>query len=255
MGTLLQDLRYGLRMLAKNPGFTAVAVLTLALSIGANTAIFSLTYAVILKSLPVPNPGELLRYTFREEGAPDLSLSGPAYDALRRHETVDRDILAWSGADLAVQENGAVTRVSGALMTGNGFRVLELRPYLGRMFGDSDDVPGGGPAGYQALVGYDYWKEHFHQDLGVLGRSLNINGRSVTIIGVLPAGFEGLIAGAGQRADMILPLAFEEVTNAPHSQRHAAGSMWLTVMGRLKPGESLKTAQANLQATDAVVRE
>src|SRR5438552_4890622 len=235
MSTLLQDLRYGLRMLAKNPGFTAVAVLTLALSIGANTAIFSLTYAVILKSLPVPNPGELLRYTFREEGAPDLSLSGPAYDALRRHETVDRDILAWDGADLAVQENGAVTRVSGALMTSNGFRVLELRPYLGRMFGDSDDVPGGGPAAYQALVGYDYWKEHFHGDPAAVGRSLNINGRSVTIIGVLPAGFEGLIAG--QRADI------------------AAGNMWLTVMGRLKPGESVKSAQANLQATDAVVRE
>jgi putative ABC transport system permease protein len=248
-----QDLRYGWRGLRKNPGFTTVAVLTLALGIGANTAIFSLTYAVILKSLPVPNPGELVRYTFRESGVSDLSLSGPAYDALRKHETVDRDILAWGLADLAVQENGALTRARGALMTGNGFRVLELRPTLGRAFGDSDDVSGGGPNGYQALVGYEYWHEHFHEDTSVVGRSLNINGRAVTIIGVLPAGFEGLIAG--QRTDIVLPLSFEEVTNAPNPQRHAAGNFWLTVMGRLEPGESVATAQANLKATNAVVRE
>jgi len=253
MSTLLQDLRYGLRMLAKNPGVTAVAVMTLALGIGANTAIFSLTYAVILRSLPVPNPGQLVRYMFREEGVPDLSISGPAYDALCKHETVNRDLLAWSGVDLAVRENGTVTRVGGALMTGNGFRVLELRPYLGRVFGDSDDVSGGGPNGYQAVLGYEYWKQHFQRDQAIVGRSLNINGRPVTIIGVLPAGFEGLIAG--QRADVVLPLAFEEVTNAPNPQRHAAGNNWLTVIGRLKPGESVKTAEANLQATAAAVLE
>jgi len=253
MATLIQDLRYGLRMLAKNPGFTAIAIVTLALGIGANTAIFSLTYAVILKSLPVPNPGELVRYMFREEGVSDLSLSGPAYDTLRRHETVNRDILAWSGVDLALRENGTVTRVNGAMMTGNGFRVLELRPYLGRVFGDSDDVSGGGPNGYEAVLGYDYWKQHFQADPAVLGRSLNINGRPVTIIGVLPAGFEGLIAG--QRADVLLPLAFEEVTNAPNPQRHAPGNNWLTVIGRLKPHETVETAAANLQATTAVVRE
>jgi predicted permease len=253
MGTLFHDSRYAIRILAKNPGFTAVAVLTLALGIGANTAIFSLTYAVILKSLPVPNPGELVRYTFREEGVPDLSLSGPAYDALRKHETVNRDILAWSGADLAVRENGTVRRVAGALMTGNGFRVLELHPYLGRVFGDSDDVSGGGPHGYQALLGYQYWNQHFQRNQAMVGRSLNINGRPVTIIGILPAAFEGLIAG--QRADVVLPLAFEEVINAPNPQRLAAGNFWLTVIGRLKPGGSLKNAEANLKATDAAVRE
>ena len=253
MGTLFQDLRYGLRMLAKNPGFTAVAILTLALGIGANTAIFTLTYAVILKGLPVPNPRQLVRYTFSETGVPDLSLSGPTYDALRKHETVNTDILAWSGADLALQENGIATRVDGALLSGNGFRVLELRPYLGRTFGDGDDVPGGGPNGYQALLGCSYWKQHFQQNPAVVGRPLTVNQRFVTVIGVLPPGFDGLIAG--QRADIVLPLAFEEVINAPHPQRHAAGNFWLTVIGRLKPGESAQTAEANLRATMAVVRE
>jgi predicted permease len=248
-----QDLRYGARMLRKNPGFSAVAALTLALGIGANAAIFTLTYAVILKSLPVPNPGQLVRYTFRESGLSDLSISGPAYDALRKHETVNQDLLAWSNADLAVDENGTVTRASGALISGNGFRVLELRPYLGRVFGDADDVTEGGPGGYQALLGYDYWKRHFQQNPGVVGHPLNVNGRAVTVIGVLPEGFYGLIAGVP--TDILLPLSFEEVTNAPHPMRHMAGSFWLTVVGRLKPGESLAGAQANLRATDAVVRE
>lgn len=251
--TIWQDLRYAARMLRKNPGFSAAVALTLALGIGANAAIFTLTYAVILKSLPVPDPGQLVRYTFRERGVSDLSISGPAYDSLRRHETVNQDILAWSNTDLAVDENGTVTRASGALMTGNGFRVLELRTYLGRVFGETDDVTAGGPNGYQALLGYDYWKRHFQQNSGIVGHPLNVNGRAVTVIGVLPEGFDGLIAGTP--TDLLLPLSFEEVTNAPHPMRHFAGSFWLTVVGRLKPGESLAAAQANLRATDAVVRE
>lgn len=250
--TLFQDLRYALRMLRKNPGFTAAAMLTLALGIGANAAIFTLTYAVILKSLPVPNPGQLVRYTFRQ-GVMDIGLSGPAYEALRRHETVNADLLAWSDADFAVEEKGEVARVSGALITGSGFRVLELRPFLGRVFGDQDDVPGGGPNGYQALLGYDYWKQHFQGSQAVLGQALTINGHLVTVIGVLPPGFDGLIAG--MRADLVLPLAFEEVLHAPHPMRQYAGSFWLTVMGRLKPGESVPAAQANLRATQAPVRE
>jgi predicted permease len=256
MGTRLemlwQDLRYGARMLRKNPGFSAAAVLTLALGIGANAAIFTLTYAVILKSLPVPDPGQLVRYTFSERGLSDLSISGPAYDALRKHETVNQDLLAWSNTDIAVKENGSVTRVSGALMSGNGFRVLELRPYLGRVFGEADDVTGGGANGYQALLGYDYWKRHFQQNPAIVGHALNINGRAVTVIGVLPEGFEGLIAG--NPTDILLPLSFVEVTNPSHPMRQA-GSNWLTVIGRLKPGESLAAAQANLRATDAIVRE
>jgi predicted permease len=250
--SMLQDLRYALRMLRKNPGFAAAAMLTLALGIGANAAIFTLTYAVILKSLPVPHPGQLVRYTFRQ-GPMDIGLSGPAYDALRRHETVNTDLLAWSDADFAVEEKGAVTSVSGAMISGNGFRVLELQPFLGRVFGDPDDVTSGGPSGFQALLGYDYWKQHFQGSAAALGQALTVNGHVVTVIGVLPPGFDGLIAG--MRTDLVLPLAFEEVLHAPQPMRHHAGSFWLTVMGRLKPGESIQTAQANLRATEATVRE
>ncbi|MFZ0414579.1 MAG: ADOP family duplicated permease [Candidatus Acidiferrales bacterium] len=247
--SLIQDLRYGLRMLRKSPGFTAVAVLTLVLGIGANTAIFSLTYAVILKSLPVPHPDELARYSFSELGLSDLSISSPAYYALRKHETVNQDILAWSGLDLAVGENGSVTDVRGAVITGNGFRVLEVAPYIGRTFGEQDDAPGGGPNGYQALLGFSYWKQHFDGKKTALGQALSINGRSVRVIGVLPPGFDGLIVG--ERADIILPLSFE--INAPTPDD--AGNNWLTVIGRLKPGESLQSARSDVQATAEIVRE
>lgn len=244
-GELAADLRYALRQFRRNPAFAAIVVLTLALGIGANTAIFSLTYAVILKSLPVPNPGELVRYTFRNRAVSDFSLSGPLYDALCKHETVNRGILAWAGEDLAVRENGLVKRVPGALMSGNGFHVLELRPYLGRVFDASE-------SGYQAVLGYSYWKTHFQGNSSVLGRSLSVNGRAVPIVGVLPPGFVGLVAG--QRADIVLPLSFAKVIFVPKPPRHDPGSFWLTVIGRLKPGESVRSAQANLKATVAAVR-
>jgi predicted permease len=251
LDSLLQDLRYGARMLRKNPAFTVIAVLTLALGIGANTAIFTLTYAVILKSLPVPNPQQLVRYTFRSS-TQDLGLSGPLYDALRKYEDSSQDLLAWSSADFAVRENNAVADVRGALMSGNGFRVLQLRPFLGRVFSESDDQPAGGSNGYQALLSYTYWKENFRGARDVLGRSLNINGKEVTVAGVLPKGFEGLIVG--QRTDIVLPLAFEEVLYSAHPRQNP-GSAYLTVIGRLKPGASLRTAHANLLATQNSVRE
>jgi predicted permease len=246
LDSLLQDVRYGARMLRKNPGFTAITVLTLALGIGANAAIFTLTYAVILKSLPVPNPQQLVRYTFRN-GDQDIGFSGPLYESLRKQETTSEDLLAWTSADFAVSENGATQKVRGALMSGNGFRILELQPFLGRSFSEADDVQGGGQNGYQALLGYTCWKEHFQANPNVIGRHLAIQGKSATIVGVLPEGFEGLVAG--QRVDVVLPLALD------YSTEQQGGAFWLTVMGRLKPGESFQTAAANLKATEPAVRE
>jgi predicted permease len=252
LDSAFQDFRYAARTLRKNPGFSAIAILTLALGIGANTAIFTLTYAVILKSLPVPNPQQLVRYTFRS-GTQDLGLSGPLYDALRKHGQAIQDLLAWTHSSLSVQENGAVTSVDGALISGNGFRVLELQPVIGRVFTDADDQPAGGPNGYQALLSYAYWKDHFQGRTSAVGRSLIINGKPVTIIGILPQGFEGVVAG--ERADIVMPLSFEEVLNDPQPLRHHPGSFSLTVIGRLNPGATLGNAQSNLSATENSVRD
>ena len=250
--SLFRDLRFAVRTLSKNPGFTAVAVLTLALGIGANTAIFTLTYAVVLKSLPVPNPQQLVAYTFRSSDK-QLGLSGPLYDALRKREKATQDLFAWSGSDLSVREGDAVTNVDGALISGNGFRVLELQPLLGRAFNDADDQPGGGPNGYQALLTYPYWQNHFQASQDVLHQSLNINGKPVAIVGVLPPGFQGIIAE--QHVDIVLPLSFEQELGPPHPLRHQQGSFWLTVMGRLNPGATIRTAQSDLLATQNSVRE
>ena len=246
MNGLLQDLRYALRQLRKNPGFTAVAVLTLALGIGVNAAMFTLTYVVLLKSLPVPEPGRLIRYTFKN-GDLDVGLSGRLYDALRKRQTASTDVLAWGRATAALTENGTVQDIDVALMSGNGFSVLGLKPFLGRVFGEADDVSGGGPSGYQAVLNYNFWKTELHGDQAVIGRNLTLNGRAVTVIGVLPRGFEGL--ESAERANIVLPLAFVEVI-FPQKQpyRDAPGNLWLTVMGRLRIGESLKNARANLQA-------
>ena len=252
MAQLLLDLRYSARKLFKTPEFTIITILTFAIGIGANCAVFTLTYVAILKSLPVPNPAQLVRYAFRN-GPMDFGISGPAYDALRKRETVNVDLLAWSAVELAVEDNGTLTRVNGGLLSGNGFRVLELNPPLGKPLDDPDDVKGGGADGYQALISYNYWKRRFNQDQRILGQTLTINGRRVTVSGVLPEDFEGLTAG--QRTDIILPLAFEEAINSPRSTRQDPGTFWLTVIGRLKPGQSLRSAEANLRTIEAAVRQ
>src|SRR5579862_9237234 len=246
------DLQYAMRQMQRAPGLSMVTVLTLAVGIGINAAVFTLTYALVLENLPVPRPAELVRYTFRN-GSQDIGLSGPLYEALVKRESGISGLLAWSSSTVGVQENGVVNAANGALMTGNGFRVLELQPAIGRAFNEEDDTTGGGPNGYPALLGYDYWKNHFQAANSVLGRVLTVNGKPVTVIGVLPKGFDGLIVG--ERADLVLPLSFESVLNFPQSRRDNAGSFWLTVMGRLKPGENLQRASAELHATEASIRQ
>jgi len=245
MQAIFQDFRYALRQLRRAPGFTFTTAVTLALGIGVNVAMFTLTYAILLKSLPVPDPGRLIRYTFKK-GDMDIGLSGPLYDALRNRQTASTDLVAWSRTSVLVTENGVAQDVHAAVMSGNGFSVLGLKPFLGRVFAVADDAPGGGPNGYQAVLNYDFWKNDFHGDPSVVGRSLTLNGRGVAIIGVLPRGFDGL--ESGQKANIILPLSFIEVIfPQPQPYRDARGNFWLTVMGRLRAGASLENARANLK--------
>ena len=249
--SILADVKFALRQLRKSPGFTATVILTLALGIGANTAIFSLTYAILLRSLPVTNPNRLVRYTF-SNGNMDIGQSGPSYDELRRRVTV-ADLMAWSSMLLTRTSKGSVKEIHGALMSGNGFAVLQLQPYIGRSFGEQDDVPGGGPHGYQALLGYDYWKNAFQENPNVLGRALTINGRAVTVIGVLPRRFRSV--ERGETADLVLPLSFDEVLHPRHPRRHSVNYTWLTVLGRLRAGQSLQAARSNLAAIAPQLRE
>jgi len=243
--SFVRDLRFGARQIKKSPGFTAVTVLTLALGIGANTAIFLLTYSLLLKSLPVPDPGRLVRYSASSNDG-DNAFSYRLYEALRDHQGPTQGLFAWEDSDAELDEHGASGQIPVGLTTGSVFRVLELQPFLGRGFEERAGEPGQ-PLEHEALVSYSYWESHFNGDPHVLGRTIELNHAEMTIMGVLPPGFEGI--SPDHRDDLLLPLSFERVMDGKFAMIDQAGAFWLTVMGRLQPGATLQQARSALTAT------
>jgi predicted permease len=254
MRTLLQDLQYALRMLRKSPAFTAVAVMTLALGIGANTAIFSLVNAVMLKMLPVKDPGELVvvgdpkDVHHRSMGDPSVELfSYPLYRDLSSGNGVFSGILA-SGeahrlritpADSSTQIAGGAT---GVLVSGNYFSVLGVNALYGRVLtADDDTAPGAHPL---AVVSYAFWKEHLGQTPDAVGRVIRINDSSFTIIGVTPPGFFGDTVGDQQ--DLWIPVTMQQQVITGRKWLDSYESSWLHCIARLKPGVSVEQARANL---------
>ncbi|MGB6828408.1 MAG: ADOP family duplicated permease [Terracidiphilus sp.] len=241
-----RDMRYAVRQLRRSPGYAATAVITLALGIGANTAIFLLTWSIVLRSLPVPNPSELVRYTFRK-GESDIGLSYPQYQAIKKLQGAASGVFAWDSNEATLRRNGQTIRIPVALATGSVFNVLELRPAAGRGL-ETRAGEQGAPLEAETLLSYDYWQREFHGDEAAIGQTLNIEKTSVTIVGVLPRGFEGV--SADQHIDVLLPLSFERRMDPKGAMIDERGAFWLTVMGRLREGESLKQAQSNLAAID-----
>jgi putative ABC transport system permease protein len=249
MISLPQDIRFALRQLRKSPGYALVAIITLALGIGANTAIFLLTYSIVLRSLPVPHPSQLIRYTFRK-GESEIGLSYPQYQALQKQQSVANGLFAWSSAEATISQKGQSQKIPIALTTGSVFPVLQLRPAIGRAFDPATGEQGHGwhP---EALLGYDYWRTAFHADPNVVGQTIRLDNTSIVIIGVLPRGFNGI--APEQPLDVLLPLDYEGMLK--DSMLYEPGAFWLTVMARLRPGESVQQAQANLAAIRKQVTE
>src|SRR5579864_1467682 len=191
-GALLQDLRYAFRVLAQNPGFAAVAVLSLALGIGANTAIFSIVDAVMLKWLPVSSPQELVVIA-RNPDKPSVGFNYPDYEYFRDHNQVFAGVLAEGGGgalSMTVSgegSHGGSQLVRGTMVTGNYFAVLGVTPALGRLFTSEDNKTAGGHP--VAILSYDFWRNRFGGDPRVLGRKITLNGYPFTIIGVSRQGF------------------------------------------------------------------
>ncbi len=209
MRAIWQDIRFGARMLAKHPGFTAIAVLTLALGIGANTAIFSLVKQVLLTRLPVQNPNELVilrspgpvKGRLWSDGDEAQSFSYPMYKGLRDTNSVFSGMLARFAIPASIASRGETERGSGELVSGNYFEVLGVRPALGRLFTlDDDKVPGAQPV---AVLSHAYWTRRFGGDPSVLNQSLLVNNTELTIVGVAQAGFTGI--QVGQSADIFVP--------------------------------------------------
>ena len=248
MDTFWQDLRYGVRVLRKNPGFTVVAVLTLALGLGANTAIFSLTDQILLRLLPVDKPEELVvlrspgpkNGSVWADGDGAKSFAYPFYKELRDKDSVFSGVLARFAVSLSVAGEGQTERANGELVSGNYFDVLGVRPALGRVFTEDDDrVPGGHPL---IVLSHGYWTRHFGADSGILNKTLIVNGISMTVVGVARAGFNGV--QVGQTPDMFIPITMKAQMTPNWDGLNDHRDYWLAIIGRLKPGLSREQAEA-----------
>jgi len=254
--TIVQDLQYGFRMIGRTPGLTVVAVLSLALGIGANTAIFSVADALMLKMLPVKDPARLVRVDVADFYIASFSVTGasyPAYKRLRDNNKVLDGLIAdgyqrdthivFTGSG----ENGQIESTEIVLVSGNYFSTLGVNPLLGRMITDEDDKAGISPP--VAVISYDYWKRRFGRDPAAIGHSFTAGNGSFTIVGVTPPGFFGTEVGASP--EMFAPLTVRSVLQPPAvpgaiSSLDDYHEYWLLIMGRLKPGVSIEQASANL---------
>jgi putative ABC transport system permease protein len=238
--SLTQDVRYALRTLRKNPSFAAAAVLTLGLGIGANTAVFSLVNTLLLRTLPVRAPAQLVELLHRYPGEPRLNgFSWRTYELMRENNHVLSDLTAACYQSFHVRGEGIEPQtIEGAYVNGTFFTALGLGPEVGRLIGPDDELPGDTPSAV-AVVSWSYWKNVFHLDPAILGKKMIVDDTLVTIVGVGPRKFSGMQIES--RQDVWLPLSMAPV--APGSDR-GPGSLWL--VGRLKPGISLQQASAEL---------
>jgi len=256
---MLTDIRYGLRQLIQHPGFTIIAILTLALGIGANTAIFSVVNAVLLKPLPFPAPNELVAVggvDLTETASPPKlqSMCYPDFFDFRDQNKSFENIAVYRDRTLALVDEQGAQSVRGQRVSGEFFDVLGIKPMLGRGFARADEQPGGGAGGYKAVISYGFWQSHFNRAEDVIGRVLMFDGRPYTVIGVMPNGFQFPIQT--DPIEVYVTLAEEastpDGTTPPTQQR---GNHGLLGIARLKPGVSIAQANAELRTIAAVLEK
>src|ERR1700722_5413204 len=252
LSSVWTDLRYGLRQLRRSPGFTCVALVTLAFGIGANTAIFSLIDAALLKMLPVRDPQQLVQLKSINPGAPvDDQFSYPAYKAFRSRTQVFEGALAFRrmhNIDFEVDGHGGLA--NGQFVSGNYFSALGVHAIQGRtLLSEDESVDGQNPV---AVLGYDYWRSRFAMDPSVIGKRVLLNNAAFTIVGVTGPEFYGI--QPGERIDVSVPLTTTSLLNPafagagmPYDVLKAPFRNWLYVMARLEPGVTAQTAGANLE--------
>src|SRR5262245_42014509 len=244
MQTLVQDVRYGARMLLKKPGFTLIAILTLALGIGANTAIFSLVNKVMLRPLPVERPDQLVALNNASLNLPVISY--PNLRDFRDRNNVLSGMMAYRYTILGLSNNGVNERVLGYLATGNYFDLLGVKPALGRFFtADDDRAPG---AHAVAVVTYESWQKRFGGDPHIIGKTVIVNGRNFMIIGVAPQGFYG--SEIIYRPEIWFPSMMQEQVEG-WSALENRGEPTFFAQGRLKPAVTTSQAEAELKTIAA----
>jgi predicted permease len=248
--TVWQDLRYATRLLRRAPGFTFVAVLSLMLGIGANTAIFQLLDAVRLRTLPIDRPQEFVevKVTNAVNGRTGMfisrhpTLTNPIWERIRADQHVFSSVFAWSSTRFDLAESGESKRVQGIWVSGGFFGALGVRPQAGRLLTTSDDQRGcGSPA---VVLGDGFWRRQFGADPSAIGRRLKLDGTAFEIVGVAPLGFFGV--EVGHTFDVAAPICAEPLSSGSESILDRSDAWWLGVMGRLAPGVSIERASANL---------
>ena len=247
LGDLGQDLRYAVRTLLRAPAFTAAAVATLALGIGANSAIFTLVDATLLRRLPVRDAERLVHVEYERGNV----FSYPEYVDMRDHERVFDGLAAWGGITATLGHQGETDLVTGVIVTGNYFDVLGVKPGRGRLLGPGDDSkPGAHPV---VVISHALWRGRFAGRADIVGHEIRLNGTPFTIVGVAPEGFFG--SQLGVERQLYVPMMMQAVMRPPRAgysgemdpdMLRVRTNRWLTGLGRLKPGVSEEQARANL---------
>src|SRR5579864_881373 len=249
MNTLLQDFRYGLRVLLKAPGFSAIAILTLALGIGANSTIFSWINSTVLNPIPgVANTADLAELTAGKEGDPS-PISYPDYVDLRDHNRSLANLMAFSLWQMDLTGNAKPQRVWGEFASANYFGTLGVRPFRGRTFLPAEGTkPGGAPV---VVLSYELWQTHFGGDRSIIDKTIQINKRPYSVIGVAPPLFQGTQTGV--RADLWLPAVMvQDFISQDVNQKgdrgllQDRGANWMMVIARMKLGVTREQAQVDL---------
>jgi predicted permease len=244
METLLQDIRYGVRMLTRNPGFMIVAVITLALGIGANTAIFSIVDGLLLRPLPVQNPAQITVLAFQQQkGNIQVQFSQPAYRDIRdQSSTVFSDVLAYQIGLDGLSVDGKADRIVTNYVSGNFFTALGLKPQAGRLILPTEgETRGADPV---MVITYTYWQTRFGGDPAVVGRQVSVDGHPITIVGIAPKGFVGVSPFLAVQG--FLPLGMLEITNVPADLESNRQFRNMSVLARLRGNTTLQQAQASL---------
>lgn len=251
----MNDIRYGLRQMMKHPGFTLIAALTLALGIGANTAIFSVVNALLLKPLPFPAPQQLVAFgmtdTRQKATQNDLgSLSYPDFFDFRAQNRMLSSIAIFRDRAFALTSEEGATSLRGVKASAEFFDVLGVKPIMGHTFTRSDEQAGGGPGGFKLIISHDFWKKHFGGEASVLGRNIELDRRQFTVIGVMPAGFQFPIQA--DPIDFYVTIAEDAATpDGAKPMTENRGSHSLEGIARLKPGVTIEPAQTDLSTIAA----
>jgi predicted permease len=243
MGSFWQDVQYSLRMIAKAPGFASIAILTLALGIGANTTIFSWINSTLLNPIPgLSSPNEVVALTEGQPGDNPFPFSYPDFVAMREGQKSFEGLLACNITPMSLTGAGKPERIWGMVVTANYFELLGVRPILGRAFlPEEDEKPGGAPV---AVISYRMWQTHFGASPNVAGKTLELNQHSFTIVGVAPPIFQG--SQTGIRSEIWIPIMMEEQLVPQGNLLHDHHYFWLTMLGRLKPGTLPAQAQEEM---------